>query len=146
MKCSLIIAAAVYPFVLNALVSPNIPNKNIYSNELQKTKPSEVSIIGTPQYGGSGCPDGTARMIVTPDGQSFTVIMDQFIVTAGPKWFNNPPAPTKDRLFCQINVFLQLPPGYQCTIVQSSYRGYLDIEKGVKATFAVSKILVPTLC
>jgi hypothetical protein len=39
---------------------------------------------------------------------------------------------------------MHIPEGWQYSLFSATYRGYIDIEKDVQATLAVSKILFPT--
>ena len=35
--------------------------------------------LGEPGYGGSGCPQGSASTILSPDGKSLSILFDEFI-------------------------------------------------------------------
>jgi hypothetical protein len=130
MKFSLIASAASL-FIMTALAVPksDVPDQ------------SQVYFTKPPTYGGSGCPQGTTNVVLSPDQQSFTVIFDQFIAAAGPKY---PTSSYKAREDCQLNLFVHIPQGWQYSIAWATYRGYIDIEAEVKATLVVSKILFQT--
>ena len=38
--------------------------------------------LGEPGYGGSGCPQGSASTILSPDGKSLSILFDEFMVEA----------------------------------------------------------------
>jgi hypothetical protein len=124
-------AAAAALFIVNALAAPQLP---------VGPDQSQVYIQSDPTYCGSGCPQGSANVILSSDQKSFTVIMDQFVAAAGPNY----PMPYTDRKNCQINIDMHIPQGWQFSLFSATYRGYIDIEKDVNATLAVSKILFPT--
>lgn len=58
----------------------------------------------------------------------FTLIFDQFVASIGPGV-----AVTENRKNCQLNVDLQYPGGFQYSILSTTYRGYVDVDKGVTA-------------
>lgn len=81
--------------------------------------------MGTPTYGGSGCPAGTAALNLTEDGKSLSVIFDQFTVNAG--------AATNqqvDRKACSLAIPVHLPQGYSISVYQVDFRGYSYIPSG----------------
>jgi hypothetical protein len=96
--------------------------------------PSEIYINGNPTYRGTGCPDGSAVVDLTPDRKSFTVMLSKFKAAA---------SPDMDRNNCQLNIDMRVPAGFQYTVFNATYRGYVDIDQGVSATLSVSKIIIP---
>jgi len=93
----------------------------------------EVQIVGL-QYSGSGCPQGSARGIVSSDATTLTIGYDKFIAESGPNI-----KASDYRKNCQLVVKLKYPQGWQVSIFSANFRGYAGIQKkdkGVcKATF-----------
>jgi hypothetical protein len=81
-----------------------------------------------PSYAGTGCPQGTASTILSPDGKSLTVIFDAYIAQA------NAGVP-RDQKGCQINIPFQVPAGYQVQVVKMDYRGFANLPQGARSTF-----------
>ncbi|OIQ20422.1 MAG: hypothetical protein BM556_00320 [Bacteriovorax sp. MedPE-SWde] len=87
--------------------------------------------LGEPGYGGSGCPAGTASATVAPDGQSLSIIFDDYIVEAG--------GDTRKRLArknCSIAIPVHVPQGFSVSVIDVDYRGYNMIPRGGKARFS----------
>jgi hypothetical protein len=88
--------------------------------------PRQVHIVGL-QYGGTGCPAGTAAVDLSEDRQAFTVIFDQFVAHTGPGV-----SITESRKNCQLNLTLHVPHGFTFGIASVDYRGFADIARGDK--------------
>jgi len=80
-------------------------------------------------YGGTGCPDKTVQGILSDDKTTMTLSFDAYTVQSGP----NIPA-TERRKFCQLQLKLKYPAGFQYSIFGADYRGYASLEKGVEGT------------
>lgn len=80
-----------------------------------------------PSYGGTGCPAGSARAVVSPDFKSFTMIFDKYIVNAAG-------SNSMDRKNCQILVNLNFPQGWSFSIARMDYRGFYDISAGASGS------------
>jgi hypothetical protein len=89
--------------------------------------PSQVYIKGI-TYGGTGCPQGSLSSFISADRQTFTLIFDQYVASIGPKV-----AITENRKNCQLNIDLQYPSGFQYSVFNTVYRGYVDLDDGVTA-------------
>ncbi|MGY6215265.1 DUF4360 domain-containing protein [Methylolobus aquaticus] len=90
--------------------------------------PSGTTIEGV-NYGGSGCPQGSASVSIAADGSNFMAIFDQYIASIGPG------TPSGDyRKFCQLDVNLHVPAGWSYTVFDAKYRGFTDLDRYVKAT------------
>ena len=96
----------------------------------QADKPSghEVEITAV-TYGGTGCPDKTVQGLLSDDRTTITLSFDQYTVQSGPSI----PA-TERRKFCQLQLKLKYPSGFQYSIFGADYRGYASLEKGVTGT------------
>ena len=68
--------------------------------------------LGTPSYGGSGCPAGSASTTISPDGQELSVLFDKFIARQG-------------RKNCALTIPVRVPQGFQVSIYTMDYRGYV---------------------
>ncbi|KAK6345790.1 hypothetical protein TWF730_010133 [Orbilia blumenaviensis] len=93
------------------------------------TPPSGVSIDKL-IYGGTGCPQNTAYVNLSSDRQSFTAYFGQFTA-----YINTATDNIKDaRKFCQLNLAINTPPGWQFTLVQTTYTGYASLGPNIMAT------------
>jgi hypothetical protein len=171
MKSFSLIALAAFPFIVNAFVTPQKAQPDVLPTPqkaqpdvlptpqkaqpdvlttpqkaqpdvfpFQAIAPSEVYIRDVPKYAGSGCPEKSASVVLTEDKKAFTIAMSKFSGYIGP----GNPAPPVTRLNCQINIDLYVPPGFQYSVFNTTYRGYVDLDDNTEATFAVSKMLIPT--
>lgn len=77
---------------------------------------NSVEILGA-TYGGSGCPDQSASVSVSPDGQELSILFDKF-VTLG----NNP---LESRKSCNLSIPIKVPQGFQISLYDADYRGYV---------------------
>ncbi len=68
--------------------------------------------LGTPSYGGSGCPAGTASTTVSPDGKELSILFDRFVARQGRKG-------------CALSIPVNVPQGFQVAIYTMDYRGYV---------------------
>lgn len=76
----------------------------------------KVEILGA-EYGGSGCPGGTASVSVSPDGQELSILFDRFVADA-----------TKSgdkRKSCNLSIPIKVPQGFQISFYDADYRGYV---------------------
>lgn len=85
-------------------------------------------------YGGSGCPAGSVSHNISPDGQAFTILYDQFVAQAGPGVDRR-----ENRKNCQLNLDLRIPNGWSYSVASVDYRGYASLDNRVeglqKATY-----------
>ncbi|KAF2108192.1 hypothetical protein BDV96DRAFT_504959 [Lophiotrema nucula] len=95
-----------------------------------KDKPSghEVEITAV-TYGGTGCPDKSVQGLLSDDRTTITLSFDSYTVQSGP----NIPA-TERRKFCQLQLKLKYPSGFQYSIFGADFRGYAALDKGVEGT------------
>ena len=75
-----------------------------------------VEIVGA-NYGGSGCPRGSASVTVSPDGQELSILFDKFIALG-----NNS---RESRKSCNLTIPIKVPQGYQISLYDADYRGYV---------------------
>lgn len=74
---------------------------------------------------GSGCPNGTADVTMSPGNTAFTVRYRDYVAYAG----GNAEA-TDSRKNCQLAVHLDVPKGYTFAIAKATYRGFASLEQG----------------
>lgn len=88
--------------------------------------------IGQPDYGGSGCPAGTASATVSPDGSAVSILFDQYIAEAG-----GTTGKRIDRKSCNLAIPIQVPSGYSVALLQVDYRGFNAVPVGGQNRFDV---------
>jgi hypothetical protein len=89
--------------------------------------PNQVHINGI-QHGGPGCKQGTVAAYLSEDAQAFTLMFDEYAASQSVG-----SSPAEARKFCNISVDLHIPQGFQYTIAKIDYRGYVSLDRGVKA-------------
>lgn len=87
--------------------------------------------LGTPTYGGTGCPQGTASVTLSPDGSTLAVIYDQYAVNAGGG------SPAIARASCNLAIPVNIPNGFNISIVGIDYRGFNALDAGASSNFRV---------
>ncbi len=91
-------------------------------------------VLGEPQYGGTGCPMGTAAVALSPDQQALSILFDQYVVEAGgSKAF--------DRKNCNIAIPVHVPQGFSVSVIAIDYRGFTGLPAGGRAQLAVNYFL-----
>ena len=80
-------------------------------------------------YAGTGCPAGTVAESLADDNQAFTLIFDDFVAEVGPFVSRR-----ESRKFCQMNLALSYTPGWSFAVIELDTRGYVGLDKKVKAT------------
>ena len=81
--------------------------------------------LGQPQYGGNGCPAGTASVALTEDGKTMSVLFDQFKAEAG-----NTTGRRIDRASCNLRIPIEVPQGFSVALIGIDYRGFNAIPGG----------------
>jgi hypothetical protein len=80
---------------------------------------------GQLRHGGSGCPEGTMRVVFAPDNLSFTVLFDRFVADTA-----TGARERRDRMSCEATLPIQIPEGQQMEITRVDYRGFVSIPQG----------------
>jgi len=88
--------------------------------------------LGDPEYGGTGCPAGSAAVAISPDAKSMSILFDQFVTEAG-----GPTGRSLDRKTCNVAVPVHVPSGYSVSIFQIDYRGFNSLPYGAYSVFSV---------
>lgn len=79
-------------------------------------------------YNGSGCPLGTVAENVSEDKDAFTLTFSEYIAEAGPE-----ARVSEGRKNCQLTVSLKVPSGWQYSIGDFDYRGFIFLDRGIRA-------------
>lgn len=90
--------------------------------------------LGEPQYGGTGCPAGSASIALSPDSKAISVLFDQYVVEAGG-------AKSLDRKNCNIAVPVHVPNGFSVSVMAIDYRGFVALPRGGRAQLSVDYFL-----
>lgn len=89
--------------------------------------------FGDVGYGGTGCPDGTALIIKSPDGQAATLVLTDYAVGDNGR--------SLDRKTCAVAVPIAVPDGVQVAVQQVAVRGRSTLPDGIDATLSVEAFL-----
>jgi Domain of unknown function (DUF4360) len=76
----------------------------------------KVEILGA-EYGGNGCPEGSASVSVSPDGQELSILFDKFIAVGNKA--------EQRRKNCNLSIPIKVPQGFQISLYDADYRGYV---------------------
>ncbi len=76
---------------------------------------------------GSGCPQGSFSATISPDANTFSLLLDQYIAESTRQM-------TLDRKACQLRVEFAVPSGWQFSVISADYRGFVNVEAGALAT------------
>lgn len=69
-------------------------------------------------YGGTGCPEGTASVVIV--GNTLSILFDEYMAETS---YGNQTA----RKTCNYAVALEIDPGYTVALLKIDYRGFADI-------------------
>lgn len=92
--------------------------------------------LGWPAYNGTGCPNGSASVALSPDHKSLSILFSQFMVQASG---NN-----VDRKNCDIAVPVHVPQGLSVSVIQVDYRGFNSLPAGAMSQFNASYFFAGT--
>lgn len=90
-------------------------------------------------YAGSGCPQGTVGQSISNDRQTFTLIFDSFVASAGP----GVPL-TEATKNCVITLNLHLAPGWTTWVQTVMRRGYVQLPAGSATGVTNAKMTPPS--
>ena len=88
--------------------------------------------LGQASYGGTGCPAGTASVMLSPDRTELSILFDNYVAEAG-----STTGRRLDRKSCNLTVPVTVPNGYSVAIFQVDYRGFNIIPRGAQNRFDV---------
>mmetsp|Transcript_20126 Transcript_20126/g.51547 ORF Transcript_20126/g.51547 Transcript_20126/m.51547 type:complete len:218 (+) Transcript_20126:143-796(+) len=79
-------------------------------------------------FGGSGCPSGTVQVVASPDGQTLSVLFDEYSAATQGR-------DTRDRKSCNLALPVSVPNGISLGIFEVDYRGFVFVpnEDGASA-------------
>ncbi len=72
----------------------------------------EAITLGTPGYGGTGCPGGSVSATLSPDATSLSLLFDSYVVEAG-----GDTGKTFDRKACNIAIPVHVPQGMSVSVL-----------------------------
>jgi hypothetical protein len=75
--------------------------------------------LGTPGYGGSGCPVGSVSVTLSPDAKSLSLLFDQYQVAVG-----GTTGKSFDRKSCNIAIPVHVPQGLSVSVLKIDFRGF----------------------
>ncbi len=90
--------------------------------------PVEPVLIKKLQSNGSGCPIGSVASNISDDKKSFTLTFSDFVAEAAP---NGSYAAARKN--CVMTLVLDVPAGWQYSIASFYYRGFMQLDAGMKA-------------
>lgn len=85
--------------------------------------------LGSPSYAGTGCPAGTAVLILSPDKKSISMHFDQYVTEAG-----GSTGKTIDRKTCNLGIPIHIPAGISIAFSRANYHGYAYLPTGTEGT------------
>ncbi|KAK4170046.1 hypothetical protein QBC43DRAFT_340554 [Cladorrhinum sp. PSN259] len=117
-------------FLLPALAAAS-PVGQVVGNDgwADAPDPTKIQIVSA-SFSGNGCPQGSVSTTISPDKTVVTFGFDRFQTYIGPGF-----SPTEKTKNCQLHLNLKYPSGFQFSVVESTYHGYAQLEKGVTGTF-----------
>ncbi len=86
--------------------------------------------LGSPIYGGTGCPAGSASVSLTEDQQTLSILFDSFVVQAP-----TIQGASFDRKNCNLRIPVRVGPGYQVALIAFDYQGFAAIPQGGRGQF-----------
>jgi len=83
----------------------------------------ELNLVDV-SYGGTGCPDDTANVLVDNQSHTFSILFDAYVVSQ--------PGPiTERRKNCDMRLLFDVPYGYQFSIAEIRYKGFAELPRYV---------------
>jgi len=95
--------------------------------------------LGTPGYGGTGCPAGTVSVTLSPDAKSLSLLFDAYQVEVGGETGRS-----LDRKSCNVAIPVHVPQGYSVSVLKVDYRGYNYLPRYASSQFNVEYFFAGT--
>lgn len=95
--------------------------------------------LGQPGYGGTGCPQGSASTVLSPDRKSLSILFDSYYVEAGGSTNRS-----FARKACSLAIPVHVPQGLSISILAIDYRGYNSLPSGATSQFNVEYFFAGT--
>jgi len=108
------------PAIGGDLLTP-LPHEEI--TELIPLELGELAVNGT------GCAEGSSRLVFDESGYGLALSFDQFVVHKSNE--------TVERAACAVALPMRIPRGFQVAMAAPNLRGYLRLSEGVTATVGV---------
>ena len=87
--------------------------------------------LGIPGYAGTGCTANSVSAVLSPDATQLSVLFDSFNLEAG-----GTSGKTIDRKNCSVAIPVNVPQGYQVSLVSIDYRGFNALPGGATSRFS----------
>ena len=95
--------------------------------------------LGEPGYGGTGCPDGSVSVTLSPDQKSLSLLFDQYQVSVGGET-----GKSFDRKSCNIAIPVFVPQGLSVSILKIDFRGFNHLPQYGTSQFNVEYFFAGT--
>ena len=95
--------------------------------------------LGTPGYGGTGCPEGTVSVTLSPDQKSLSLLFDQYQLSVG-----GDTGKSFDRKSCNIAIPVHVPQGMSVSILKIDFRGFNHLLPSATSQFNVEYFFAGT--
>ena len=95
--------------------------------------------LGEPGYGGTGCPDGTVSVTLSPDQKSLSLLFDQYQLAVGGET-----GKSFDRKSCNIAIPVHVPQGLSVSVLNIDFRGFNHLPPSATSQFNVEYFFAGT--
>ena len=95
--------------------------------------------LGTPGYGGTGCPAGSVSATLSPDAKSLSLLFDQYQISVG-----GTTGKSFDRKSCNIAIPVHVPQGMSVAVMKIDYRGFNRLPAQASSQFNVEYFFAGT--
>jgi len=95
--------------------------------------------LGEPGYGGTGCPDGSVSVTLSPDAKSLSLLFDQYQVAVGGETHKS-----FDRKSCNIAIPVHVPQGLSVSVLKIDFRGFNQLPQLATSQFNVEYFFAGT--
>lgn len=95
--------------------------------------------LGTPGYGGTGCPAGSVSTTLSPDAKSLSLLFDQYQVSVGGETRKS-----FDRKSCNIAIPVHVPQGMSVSVLKIDFRGFNHLPQSATSQFNVEYFFAGT--
>lgn len=95
--------------------------------------------LGTPGYGGTGCPAGSVSATLSPDAKSLSLLFDQYQVAVG-----GTTGKSFDRKSCNVAIPVHVPQGLSVSVLKIDFRGFNHLPVSATSQFNVEYFFAGT--
>ena len=88
--------------------------------------------LGTPGYGGNGCPDQSISATLSPDSKALSLLFNDYQVQAG-----GTSGHSFERKSCNVGIPVHVPQGLSVSVLAIDYRGFNHLPAGARSQFNV---------